>query len=104
MLQALVRTGCTAPRAIEIDGVAAMLTGKGRSFSRSSCKRSLGTSPVVPCTRALATRCSHGPMWLFAAVTSSLRPACFSVAASGTRKLPFRYPLKRSTFPFVLAR
>ena len=56
-------TGCSALWTIGIGRVAATLTGRGRSFSRSSCKRSFGTSPVVPCTRALATRCSRQDPW-----------------------------------------
>ena len=41
---------------------------------------------------------------LSVSVRISFNPDCFSVAASGTRKLLFRYPLNRSTLPFVFAR
>src|SRR6185312_1591465 len=77
---------------------------KGCSFWASMMRRSAGTSFVVACTRAFATSRSHLATAALAAFLSGFSPACRIEATNGTQKLRFRYPMKRSTLPFVCAR
>jgi hypothetical protein len=79
----------------------AFSAGAGSITARSSASRTEGTAPVVPCTRSLATSSSQRRTWRLATSAVNVRPEAFRLAASGTRKLPFTCPLKRSTLPLA---
>src|SRR5580704_9995642 len=82
----------------------AFRAGAGSMTARSSGRSFIGATPVVPWMRTFATSSSHRRTWRLATSTSSRRPLASRLEASGSTKLPFRYELKRSTLPFVLAR
>ena len=82
----------------------AFRAGAGSMTARSSGRSFIGATPVVPWMRTFATSSSHRRTWRLATSTSSRRPLASRLEASGSTKLPFRYELKRSTFPFVFGR